>query len=59
MLPEDFHDRYILQKKYKNFSIFNPQNYDFIEKNIRPRFYSPLGELVKDFSDNSIIFKSF
>ncbi|UOH16899.1 toll/interleukin-1 receptor domain-containing protein [Acinetobacter sp. NyZ410] len=55
MLPEDFHDRYILQKKYKNFSIFNPQNYDFIEKNIRPRFYSPLGELVKDFSDNSII----
>lgn len=55
MLPNDYHDQHLLEKKYKNFSVFEPQSYNFIEKNIKPEYYSPLGELIKDFSDDSII----
>ncbi|MGX5700789.1 toll/interleukin-1 receptor domain-containing protein [Acinetobacter kookii] len=55
MLPENFHDRYLLDNKYMTFSIFQPREYTFIEKNLKPRRYSPLGDLLKDYSDNKII----
>ncbi|WP_252509407.1 toll/interleukin-1 receptor domain-containing protein [Acinetobacter bereziniae] len=32
MLPKDYHDQHLLEKKYKNFSVFEPQSYNFIEK---------------------------
>ena len=55
MLPENFHDRYLLDKKYMTFNIFRPREYNFIENNLKPRKYSPLGDLVKDYTDNQII----
>lgn len=55
MLPENFHDRYLLDKKYMTFSIFCPREYDFIEKSLMPRHYSALGTLLKDYSDNQVI----
>ena len=55
MLPENFHDRYLLDKKYMTFNIFRPREYSFIENNLKPRKYSPLGDLVKDYTDNQII----
>lgn len=37
------------------FSIFLPREYNFIGNNLKPRKYSPLGDLVKDYSDNQVI----
>lgn len=55
MLPENFHNRHLLEKKYMTFSIFLPREYNFIGNNLKPRKYSPLGDLVKDYSDNQVI----
>ena len=55
MLPENFHDQYLLEKKYATFNIFVPKEYSFIKKTLKPRHYSALGDLVKDYSDNQII----
>jgi len=55
MLPKNFHLRHLLDKKYMTFSIFLPKEYNFIENNLKPRNYSPLGSLVKDYSDNQVI----
>ena len=55
MLPEYFHDRYLLDKKYMTFNVFRPKECNFIENKLKQRKYSPLGDLVKDFSDNQII----
>ncbi|MDC5027479.1 TIR domain-containing protein [Acinetobacter baumannii] len=55
MLPENFHDRYSSGKRYTTFKIFNPIEYNFIERNLKPNYYSPLGELLKDYTDNKII----
>lgn len=55
MLPENFHHRYLLDKKYMNFSVFLPREYNFIENTLKSRKYSPLGDLVKDYSDNQVI----
>lgn len=55
MLPENYYDRYSLDKKYKNFSVFNFSKFDFINIKIKPDYYSPLGELIKEYSDNKII----
>ncbi|MFV5629063.1 toll/interleukin-1 receptor domain-containing protein [Acinetobacter oleivorans] len=55
MLPENFYLRHLLDKKYMTFSIFLPKECNFIENNLKPRNYSPLGSLVKDYSDNQVI----
>ncbi|WP_289391396.1 toll/interleukin-1 receptor domain-containing protein [Acinetobacter nosocomialis] len=55
MLPENFHDHYLLEKKYTTFSVFVPKNYDFISNNLKPRYHSALGDLVKDYSDDKVI----
>lgn len=55
MLPENFYDPYALNKKYATYKIFIPREYDFIEKRVKQRRHSPLGDLLKDYSDNKII----
>lgn len=55
MLPENFYQRHLLDKKYMTFSVFLPREYNFIENNLKPRFYSPLGDLIKDYSDDKVI----
>lgn len=55
MLPENFHHRHLLDKKYMTFSVFLPREYNFIENTLKSRMYSPLGDLVKDYSDNQVI----
>lgn len=55
MLPENFNDRHLLDKKYMSFSVFCPREYDFIERKLKPKYYSALGDLVKDYSDNQVI----
>ncbi len=55
MLPENFYHRHLLDKKYMTFSVFLPREYNFIENTLKSRMYSPLGDLVKDYSDNQVI----
>ncbi|EPX9495974.1 toll/interleukin-1 receptor domain-containing protein [Acinetobacter baumannii] len=55
MLPENFHDRSQIGEKYLSFKIFNLEEYDFIEKYLKQRCYSPVGDLLKDYSDDKVI----
>ncbi|WP_150378082.1 toll/interleukin-1 receptor domain-containing protein [Acinetobacter pittii] len=55
MLPENFHYRYSSEKKYTTFKIFNPPEYSFIENKLKQRCYSPLGDLLKDYTDNRVV----
>lgn len=55
ILPENFNDEYLLDKKYTSFSVFCPREYAFIKRSLKPNYYSALGDLVKDYSDNQVI----
>ncbi|HAV5600980.1 toll/interleukin-1 receptor domain-containing protein [Acinetobacter baumannii] len=55
MVPENFYHRYSSEKKYTTFKIFNPLEYQFIKNHLKQRHYSPLGDLLKDYTDNKII----
>ena len=55
ILPENFNDQYLLDKKYTSFSVFCPREYAFIKRSLKPNYYSALGDLVKDYSDNQVI----
>ncbi|MEB4800683.1 toll/interleukin-1 receptor domain-containing protein [Acinetobacter soli] len=55
VLPKNFHDRYLVEKKYTNFQVFIPRDASFIENTLKSEYYSPLGDLVKDYADNQVI----
>ncbi|MQW93251.1 hypothetical protein GFH30_04800 [Acinetobacter wanghuae] len=55
MLPENFYQRHLLEKKYMTFTVFLPREYGFIENILKPKYYSPLGDLIKDYSDDQVI----